>query len=102
MKDEKTDVIEFTPPNPMKHRRVRKSNNDEGVEITTLRQRVSELENLHPELTPRKPTPLYMIIIKWIIFFIIIGLFLYSLYLFYCYEQLGKNITIPFWGILRH
>lgn len=69
--------------------------------IMILDQRVGKLESIHPELKPKK-TPLYMIIIKWLFFLIIAGIFLYSIYLFYCYDQLGKDIIIPFWGILRH
>lgn len=86
----------------VKHRKSRQPKEDKQAEIEILKQRIGELENLHPELKPKTPTPIYLTILKWLVFFIIIVLFLYGLYLFYCYDQLGKDITIPFWGILRH
>lgn len=99
-------VQEFEPPKIAKHRKAKQETDesciDSDTELIALRKRVSEIENLHPELTPPKPTPLYFIIIKWLFFLIIVGLFIYAIYMFYLYDKLGKDIIIPFWGILRH
>ena len=69
-------------------------------EITSLKQRITELESLHPGLK-KEPVPLYKVILKWALFLLITGVILYSIYLFYCYDQLGKDIVIPFYGVLK-
>jgi hypothetical protein len=69
--------------------------------LSTLEQRIADLENLHPELNP-KPISLRMIIFKWVLFCIIVGVFLYAIYVFYLYDKLGKDIYVPFLGFLRH
>lgn len=88
--------------NKTKHRKQQTSPINEEAELLALRKRIHELENIHPELTPKIPTPVYMIILKWLLFFLIAGVFLYSIYIFYCFDQLGKDVYIPFIGILRH
>ena len=90
---------DFEQPKPMKHRKTKKDSDGKK----SLAQRVMELESLHPELKQKEPTPLWKTIGKWSLCIIIIGIFLYGIYLFvYWYEYLGKDVTIPFIGVLRH
>lgn len=63
-------------------------------------QRLDDLETLHPELQPRKPTPPHKTLLKWIFFLVLVGILLYGIYLFYLHEQ-GWTINLPFVGVLQ-
>ncbi len=63
--------------------------------VADLNNRVKELERLHPELLPKKPTPASKTLLKWLFFCVLVGGFLYGIYLFYL-STLGYTVRLPF------
>jgi hypothetical protein len=64
-------------------------------------QRIDEIENklnklwiAHPELQPKKPELSSKKILRWLLFCVLVGAFLYGIYLFYL-STLGYSIGIP-------